>query len=204
MGGPGSGQTGWKTKAEHCLSIDVRRWAREGRLVPDSYFLAFSNGGNTGGIGVLVGKGHLFLGYSYHGAELQGYRVTLAWTDCHFGGSRVWFRCSRCDGRVAKLFLDEGHFACRVCHRLAYLSQSDDQFGAFHRQIGKIKQKLGGEDDLLASKGMQQRTYERLRKELIETELQLYQVILPSGLKLLKRLGKGLHVPTAARSRNRR
>jgi hypothetical protein len=33
-----------KTKAEHFLSIDVRRWAREGRLVPDSYFLAFSSG----------------------------------------------------------------------------------------------------------------------------------------------------------------
>jgi hypothetical protein len=64
MGGLGSGQTGWKTKAEHCLSIDVRRWAREGRLVPDSYFLAFSSGGNTGGSGVFVGEGHLFLGYS--------------------------------------------------------------------------------------------------------------------------------------------
>jgi hypothetical protein len=186
--GPGSGQTGWKTKAEHCLSIDVRRWAREGRLVPDCYFLAFSSGGNTGGIGVLVGKGHLFLGYSYGGRELQGYRVTLAWTDCHFGGSRVWFRCPRCDGRVAKLFLDEGHFACRVCHRLAYLSQSDDQFGAFHRRIGKIKPKLGGEDDCSRKpKRMHEQTFKRLRKKLVDTESQLYQVVSPTMLKSLKR-----------------
>jgi hypothetical protein len=137
---------------------------------------------------VLVGKGHLFLGYSYGGRELQGYRVTLAWTDCHFGGSRVWFRCPRCDGRVAKLFLDEGHFACRVCHQLAYLSQSDDQFGAFHRRIGKIKQKLGGEDDCSRKpKRMHEQTFKRLRKKLVDTESQLYQVVSPTMLKSLKR-----------------
>jgi hypothetical protein len=77
---------------------------------------------------------------------------------------------------------------CRVCHQLAYLSQSDDQFGAFHRRIGKIKQKLGGEDDCSRKpKRMHEQTFKRLRKKLVDTESQLYQVVSPTMLKSLKR-----------------
>jgi hypothetical protein len=144
---------------------------------------------STKNLGRSLGKGHLFLGYSYRGAELQGYRVTLAWTDCHFGGSRVWFRCPRCDRRAAKLFLDEGHFACRSCHRLAYLSQSDDQFGAFHRRIRKIKQKLGVRMIAPASQSActSRRSSGCGRSWSIRSRSSI-QVVSPTMLKFLKRL----------------
>jgi hypothetical protein len=148
MGGLGSGQTGWKTKAEHCLAIDVRCWAREGRLVPDSYFLGCVGGGTTTGIGVLVRDGDLMLGYSHRGGELKAYRIELMWTDCHFGGARVWFRCPGCHRRAAKLFLEKGHFACRRCQKLAYLSQSRaGQHRPLYRAFA-IQMRLGGEPGL--------------------------------------------------------
>jgi hypothetical protein len=63
MGGVGSGQIGWKAKAEHCLSIDVRRWAREGYLAPNRFFRwGWAGAGEKGStIGVRVGEGRLFL-----------------------------------------------------------------------------------------------------------------------------------------------
>jgi hypothetical protein len=73
-------------------------------------------------------------------------------------------------------------------HQLAYLSQSDTPFDAFHRRIEKIKQKLGGEDDWShRPKGMHRRRHEQLLKKLLDTQSQLYQLVSPTMLKRLKR-----------------
>jgi len=67
-----------------------------------------------------------------------------------------------------KLFLRQGRFLCRVCHRLGYVSQlaaSDDRPMLIAQ---RIRRKLGAELDLavpfpLKPKGMPWRTYYRLR-----------------------------------------
>lgn len=52
-------------------------------------------------------------------------RVELERTECHFGGTRPWFRCPACRDRVGKLYktgrYDE--FVCRECSDLLYESQ---------------------------------------------------------------------------------
>ena len=83
-------------------------------------------------------------------------RVPLVWTRCHLGGARPWFECAgRADGRgcgrrAAKLYLGRGAvFACRRCHNLAYLSQSEN---ARHRAISKsqkLRMRLGGGSSIL-------------------------------------------------------
>jgi hypothetical protein len=83
-------------------------------------------------------------------------RVPVTWTRCHLGGARPWFECAgRADGRgcgrrVAKLYLGRGAvFACRRCHNLAYLSQSEN---ARHRAISKsqkLRMRLGGGPSIL-------------------------------------------------------
>ncbi len=40
---------------------------------------------------------------------------------CHLGGHRLYFRCGRCFRRVVALYLSGGYYACRHCHRLAYM-----------------------------------------------------------------------------------
>lgn len=40
---------------------------------------------------------------------------------CHFGGHKLYFRCEYCGRRVTALYLSGGYYACRHCHRLAYM-----------------------------------------------------------------------------------
>jgi hypothetical protein len=40
---------------------------------------------------------------------------------CHLGGHRLYFRCKYCARRVTALYLSGGYYACRHCHRLAYM-----------------------------------------------------------------------------------
>lgn len=63
------------------------------------------------------------------GAELRDYRVTIARTPCHLGGTRAWFLCPCCSRRVARLYLRD-LFACRQCHRLNYASQQASKTSA--------------------------------------------------------------------------
>lgn len=56
--------------------------------------------------------------------------IALDTSFCTLGGSRYWFLCpgkgvdSFCNNRVGKLYLSEGDFACRHCHKLTYRRQN--------------------------------------------------------------------------------
>jgi hypothetical protein len=65
MGGYGSGRPAYRAKANYLLSIDVRRWAREGKLPGPGYFgwQWTRNGEKTGSIGVRVWPGRIELDY---------------------------------------------------------------------------------------------------------------------------------------------
>lgn len=61
------------------------------------------------------------------------YSVTLAPTDCYFGGQRWWFLCPlsiggrACNRRVGKLYFGYGYFGCRHCLRLAYGKRNENR-----------------------------------------------------------------------------
>jgi hypothetical protein len=119
-----------RATCEGCMSIDVRRWHREGRLRAGQHFghpLTWM--GEPTGIGVLVKADAVvlvFRSWTWEGGYGQFIHqpVPVTWTPCAFGGRRPWFRCEvysggrYCGRRVALLHGAGGPFACR--HSLAW------------------------------------------------------------------------------------
>ena len=100
------------------------------------------------------------------------YRVVLERTPCHYGGSRVWFRCPSCNRRVAVIYGGKG-----VClsplSPLAYDCQHETPDDRVSRQIDKLRDRLKWEPGLLNGKQwkpkwMRWRTYHRLETEYDE------------------------------------
>jgi hypothetical protein len=173
---------GGRPTCEMCQSIDVRRWRREGRLLPGQSFpYSWSREGEPcGSIAVRIEPGAVVLNFRACSGERVEWRsieqrVPVVWTACHFGGGRPWFCCNAyadgqyCGRRVAMLFLgDSPVFACRRCYGLVYASQLES---LRHRGIGKarkIRIGLGAGPNLFDAfpvrpKGMHWRTYNRLR-----------------------------------------
>jgi hypothetical protein len=98
-------------------------------------------------------------------------------TPCNFGGSRLWFICPECDGRVLVLYVAPrvrygftvGEFVCRRCANLCYPSQLEDSWIRPNRAAAKVRRRLGGESDLRLPfppkpKGMHWATYQRWRQ----------------------------------------
>jgi hypothetical protein len=173
---------GGRTTCESCISIDVRRWHREGRLRPGQCFrCSWTWGGEpSGSISVRTEWEAVVLMYrsrSWGDTEWKpiGQRVPITRTACHLGGQRPWFVCSvssggrYCGRRVAVLYIADELFACRRCYGLAYASQQEP---LHHRGIGraqKIRMHLGGGPNMLEDfpekpKGMHWRTYDRVRR----------------------------------------
>lgn len=92
-----------------------------------------------------------------------------------FGGSRAYFRCW-CDRRAEKLYQPGyGFCRCRQCHHLAYESEREDDSDRASRAAGKIKERLGGDPDILAPfplepKDMWSCSYLRLWSQYLEAE----------------------------------
>jgi hypothetical protein len=170
-----------RTTCESCISVDVRRWHREGRLrAGQDFSWSWSRGGEpAGSIGVRTERDAVALNYrsrSWGASEWRAVeqRVPITWTACHLGGQRPWFVCSvyrdgqHCGRRVALLYCAGELFACRRCYGLAYASQQES---ARFRGIGrsrKIRMRLGGSANLCdpfpaKPKRMHWRTYLRLR-----------------------------------------
>lgn len=167
----GAGRPGWHVKAEHCRSIDARRWAREGILCD----------GRAGGwawtdpqtretrasISYRVDAHEVALIYNLNGEPMHQ-RVPILRTACNYGGTRSWFGCPRCGRRVALLYVRSRGFGCRKCCRVAHGSQSDDELGRMWRRQGKLEARLG--PDWRRPKGMHKRTHERLLEGIIDCE----------------------------------
>lgn len=159
MGGYGSGRPGWRVSCEHCLSIDIRRLARQNLLSCGAWFHWRWNNEAKSSISVRVGEYVLNLLYSIDG-EKRDQRIGIAQTRCHFGGYRKWFWCPCCTKRIAKLYLRGGRFACRRCNRLGYLVENQDFGQRQWIRMERIERLLG--EDLDRPKGMHRSTYERL------------------------------------------
>lgn len=141
----GAGRPGWLVKAEHCRSIDVRRFAALGVLKPGSWGWEWRDPetkAQRASIGVLTASTGLRLQYALNG-EPMSQHVPLARTACGFGGDRPWFLCPRCGRRVAVLYLRASGFACRHCQRVTYASRCVDAIGRTWIKQQKLERRLG-------------------------------------------------------------
>ncbi|MET0120460.1 MAG: hypothetical protein ABW124_05405 [Candidatus Thiodiazotropha sp. 6PLUC9] len=181
MGGMGSGRhwyCGAKDTTSDYLSIDVRRWKRDGLLAPHKSFAWqwSRSGGMSTSIEVRTEPDRVFLTYRHRNGtddwRKENYPIYLDWTECNLGGERPWFICPAhsCGRRVAILY-GGGIFACRHCHQLAYPSQREVAYDRAARRADKIRARLGWKQGVLnpkgwkKPKGMHWSTFERLNKE---------------------------------------
>jgi hypothetical protein len=75
---------------------------------------------------------------------VAGVNVELEWTAFARGRQRAWYRCPRCNARMAVLLiLDQGNIGCRHCLNLLYRSQLENALGKACLQADKIRRKLG-------------------------------------------------------------
>jgi hypothetical protein len=189
---------------EMCPFIDARLWRREGLLRDGERFpYSWTCGGEpAGSIQVRIENNEAVLCFRFcprEGAEWQSVeqRVPIAWTRCHFGGSRPWFLCSAyvdgkyCRRRAAKLYLGGSPvFACRQCHDLVFASQLEPVRFRGIEKARKIRMKLGGGPDIFAKfprrpKNMHLSSYARLR-QVYETTLARLQIRVDSTVRRLE------------------
>lgn len=176
MGGFGSGRKFGVNVTEDYRHIDIRRWQREGLLVPGNNinWQWSRNGEKIASIGAKVESGYLRLIYNYRASnadnwESLDYPIRLQTTSCNYGGVRYWFTCPAvgCGRRVAILYSGGKYYACRHCYQLAYQSQRESKGDRGHRGTNKIRNKLGWEPGIAhpqgtKPKGMHWRTFNRL------------------------------------------
>jgi hypothetical protein len=172
---------GGRNTCESCISIDVRRWHRQGRLGAGQYFSwSWTRGGEPAcSIRVRTEWDAVVLIYRSRGWGASEWksieqRVPITWTGCHLGGQRPWFVCSvysngRYCGRRAGVLYGAGElFACRQCYDLAYASQQEAPMHRGVYRAQKIRTRLGGSANLCEPfpekpKRMHWRTYLRFR-----------------------------------------
>ncbi|HIJ29739.1 MAG: hypothetical protein HN382_11800 [Gammaproteobacteria bacterium] len=181
MGGIGSGRH-WHFGAHETTgdyrAIDIRRWKRDGLLVPGQTFgwQWLRNDEVIASIRVQTQPDRVNLIYRHRsgGGDWQdeSYPIFLDSTDCHLGGQRPWFLCpaAGCGKRVAILYGGK-IFACRHCYQLAYESQRETDYDRAARRANKIRRKLDWEEGILNSKGwkkpkgMHWKTFEQLNRD---------------------------------------
>jgi hypothetical protein len=193
MGGRGSGT--W-IRADHReylddhIRIDVQRWAREGLLVNGRTFTWewLYNHEVTNRISVAVGEDHLVLRYRHidlvrHRQRDIEQKVQLVREPCHLGGTRLYVACPSCSRRALKLHLFDGMFVCRTCCALPYRSQSETDRDRAMRKARRLGRRLGldaalGGDIGQRPKWMRQRTFKRLRADILEAQVTMLQGML--------------------------
>ena len=163
----GAGRPGWRPKAEQCSRVDVRWMHQTGRLAGAGSIIYSIGGERVGSIGYSNDPDALTLIYTLNG-EPRRQRAPKLRTRCNYGGGRTWLGCPHCGRRCAVLYLTGSGFYCRLCARVAYLSQSEDAAGRALRRLQKIESRLG--EDGEKSPRMHWRTYERLVEQANEAD----------------------------------
>lgn len=75
-------------------------------------------------------------------------RFRIVWVRTGLGRHRPILVCNRCRGGAIRLFGKYGSYACRHCHKAAYMSQKHDQIGRKRLAACKLRLKLGGLPDI--------------------------------------------------------
>jgi hypothetical protein len=135
-----------KRTVEDCLNIDSRTMARSNMLV---------DGAAGTWVWELDNKISSSMGYEYrHGALILSFtqndvshrlRIQATSTPCNYGNHRYWFICpgKDCGNRAAKLYMVDGQFKCRKCHKLNYLIQQCNKEHVARINMQRMRIKLG-------------------------------------------------------------
>jgi len=101
-------------------------WDNKGKYISHIYFT----------VSTILGNERIH----FHGMGIASTnnQARLDSTPCFFGGRRFWFICPDCTRRVGVLyFANEKHFACRLCHKLTYISTKENhKFDSLFWQMG--------------------------------------------------------------------
>jgi hypothetical protein len=185
MGGYGSGRCRGHIPRPYIddrISIDIRDWHQHKILKPDARFhwWSFSTNGSCALIRVTVILNGIRVDVAVdQGTSVvirKGSLICLTHTRCHYGGSRPWFQCPRCERRSARLYFSAHHWICRICTGCRYRTQSESRLTRSIRKARKIRSRLGASPNLTEKietrpKGMHTRTFERLNQAAISAEL---------------------------------
>lgn len=195
MGGWGSGRSGGRPIAEHCLRVDLPWMIRTGRIVPGHRILGtlqWTCGGEPSGSIryeadlAHAGRERLILTYTRgSGDDRENVRqeIRLVATQPQFGGKRWWMVCPYAGTRCAKLFLpgNGDRFASRKAWGIAYQSQrggwGDDPFNRLHRLQRKLGCPEGYEEPITRPKGMWHSTFARHQERYWELSEQCDRVM---------------------------
>jgi hypothetical protein len=190
IGGLGSGRPSGsgRDKVENSRSIDVNRLHKKGCL-RDGWAGGWqwtSDGERAASINLRAEADRLDLSYRVRiaGGEWEDVAETIdvVRSPCRFGGVRPYFICPgvmngvACGRCVVKLHCAGRYFLCRNCCRLAHASQSEGARDRALRRANKIRQRLGGDPDMVAPfppkpRGMWRHTYDRLREQAFAAEM---------------------------------
>ena len=176
----GAGRPAQRLKAESAESLDIRVWARAGIFTePIIFSVNWDRGGRPSGcISVFVRSDAALLRYRIRvgGSEEWQDRkqvVKVKHTVCNFGGVRKWFKCPECSRRCELLYFRFGSFACRLCQKIAYRSQSGDSIDRLGHKLRKLEAPI----QRGRPTGMHRTTFKRKRERAIDIELSRDQQI---------------------------
>ncbi len=190
MGGLGSGRwyrwQGRTMTLEEVPRLDVRWLCRQGYVQSGACGVLTWHGGERplGVVGVTVEDDRMGVAARVRvgGEDWAAVRqvLPLAWTPCHYGGQRPWFRCGGYHRRVAVLCLDGTGFLCRHCTARPYGSQQETAHERHYRKVRKIRTRLGVSGNVTEPvrpwtkpKGMHWRTWKRLRQQEAQAQWQM-------------------------------
>lgn len=120
------------------MRLDIRVMHRRGLLwAGGSNAWNWNSGGeHAGSVRFTVDTDSMRLTYNINEADASQIIATTT-TPCAYGGSRSWFSCPLCGGRIAVLYMRSGRFACRSCQRISYTSQTGSErarlYAKYHR-----------------------------------------------------------------------
>lgn len=128
-----------KSEADWCKKIEIWWLLRD--MKNRSYKNTTISWGEKGSIGCEVNlwDNEPFVRFHYTQTDNStgekndfDYKVPLVKTQCHFGSTRYWFKCSLyksgqyCGRRVGVLYKDGDWFGCRHCYDLTYSSKNSN------------------------------------------------------------------------------
>lgn len=123
------------------------------------------------------------LSYRFNG-QLVRRRIELLRVDNHYGGTRPFFLCPRCGGRVRFLYFRFELFRCRTCNQLNYQSQqvTRDDLYPYYKGVKLLRKRFKLNEAQIPvpidfpkinpsrPRGMHWRTYWLLYKELVSLQ----------------------------------
>jgi hypothetical protein len=92
-------------------------------------------------------------------------------TRMHFGNTRPWLICSKCNRRRAKLYVNSIDVACRQCADLQYASQRQRRKTRLKTKLEKVRARVWIEGDkIIRPRNMPDRVFKRHLRAIARIE----------------------------------